>query len=216
MCEISPKWRIWLKFLCNSLVHYWLSALETPNTIIRTCFIDFSKAFDRVDHNILMRKLQLLNVPPILLNWCSRFLQGRPQRVKLKSCKSDWKEIKAGVPQGTKLGPLLFLIVVNDLSSELPLYKYVDDCAVSEVVRVCEPYLSNNMKLNVKKTKDFTLAQPLIVNNQPLEAANTIKLLGVYLTSDLKWTTNIRHISSKASKRSVGVKDIKTKYGPTE
>ncbi len=101
------------------LVHYWLSALETPNTIIRTCFIDFSKAFDRIDHNILMRKLQLLNVPPVLLNWCSSFLQGRHQRVKLKSCKSDWKEIKAGVPQGTKLGPLFFLIMVNDLSSEL-------------------------------------------------------------------------------------------------
>ena len=113
--------------------------------------------------------------------------------------------------------------MVNDLSSELPLYKYVDDCAISEVVRVCEPELpklqqeldnvtqwsSANMKLNVKKTKDFTvsflinqpLAQPLIVNNQPLEAVNTIKLLGVNLTSDLKWTTHIRHISSKASKR---------------
>ena len=123
------------------LVHYWLSALETPNTIIRTCFIDFSKAFDRIDHNILMRKLQLLNVPPVLLNWCSSFLQGRQQLVKLKTCKSDWKEIKAGVPQGTKLGPLFFLIMVNDLSSELPLYKYVDDCAISEVVRVCEPDL---------------------------------------------------------------------------
>ena len=168
--------------------------------------------------------MQLLNVPPVLLNWCSSFLQGRQQRVKLKTCKSDWKEIKAGVPQGTKLGPLFFLTMVNDLSSELPLYKYVDDCAISEVVRVCEPDLpklqqeldnvtqwssANNMKLNVKKTKDFTvsflinqpLAQPLIVNNQPLEAVKTIKLLGVNLTSDLKWTTHIRHISSKASKR---------------
>ena len=208
----------------HAIVHYWLSTLETPNTITRTCFIDFSNAFDRIDHNILMRKLQLLNVPPVLFNWCSSFLQGRQQRVKLKTCKSDWKEIKAGVPQGTKLGPLFFLIMVNDLSSELPLYKYVDDCAISKVVRVCEPDLpklqqeldnvtqwssANNMKLNVKKTKDFNvsflinqpLAQPLIVNNQPLEAVNTIKLLGVNLTSDLKWATHIRHISSKASKR---------------
>ncbi|CAB4037573.1 Hypothetical predicted protein, partial [Paramuricea clavata] len=93
--------------------------------------------------------------------------------------------------------------MVKDLSSELPLYKYVDDCAISEVVRVCQPDLpklqqeldnvtqwssANNMKLNVnfKKNKDFTvsflinqpLTQPLIVNNQPLEAVNTIKLLG--------------------------------------
>ena len=97
------------------LVHYWLSALEVPNTIIRTCFIDFSKAFDLIDHNILMHKLQILNVPPVLLNWCSRFLQNRQQRVTLRTCKSNWKEIKAGVPQGTKLGPLFFLIMVKNL-----------------------------------------------------------------------------------------------------
>ena len=183
-----------------------------------------------------MRKLQLLNVPPVLLNWCSSFLQGRQQRVKLKTCKSDWKKIKAGVPQGTKLGPLFFLII---LSSELPLYKYVDDCAISEVVRVCEPDLpklqqeldnvtqwssANNMKLNVKKTKDFTvsflinqpLAQPLIVNNQPLEAVNTIKLLGVNLTSDLKWTTHIRHISSKACKRLYALRILRRNVQPSD
>ncbi len=70
---------------------------------IRTCFIDFSKAFDRIDHNILMQKLYnvLLNVPPVLLNWCLSFLQGTQQRVKFGTCKSNWKEIKAGVPQGT-------------------------------------------------------------------------------------------------------------------
>ena len=68
-------------------------------------------------------------------------------------------------------------------------------------------------KLNISLSflTNQPLAQPLIVNDQTLEAVNAIKLLGVYLTSDLKWTTNIRHISSKVSKRSVGVKDIKTK-----
>ena len=155
------------------LVHYWLSALEIPNTIIRTCFINFSKAFDLIGHKILMHKLQLLNVPPVLINWCSSFLQKRQQRVTLRTCKSNWKEIKAGVPQGTKLGPSFFLIMVNDLSSELPLYKYVDDCSVSEVIRISELDESklqqeidnvtqwssaNNMKLNAKKTKDFTVS----------------------------------------------------------
>ena len=57
------------------VIHEWLQAAETPKAIIRACLIDFSKAFDRIDHNILIRKLQLLNVPPILLNWCAAFLE---------------------------------------------------------------------------------------------------------------------------------------------
>ena len=90
------------------LLHYWLSALEEPNTLIRTCLIDFSKAFDRIDHNILFHKLKLLNIPPALLNWCASFLSDRQQRVKLQNCKSNWRTVNAGVPQGTKLVHLFF------------------------------------------------------------------------------------------------------------
>ena len=90
------------------LVHSWLADLETPNTIIRTCLIDFSKAFDRVDHNILMYKLSILGVPPVLLNWCSSFLKDRQQRIKMGPYKSTSRRVIAGVPQGTKLGPIFF------------------------------------------------------------------------------------------------------------
>ena len=120
------------------LLHYWLSALEEPNTFIWTCMIDFSKAFDRIDHNILIDKLRLLNVPPVLLNWYASFLRQRQQRVKLQNCTSNWRTVNAGVPQGTKLGTLFFLIMVNDLVSQVPLFKYVDDSALSESVRVGE------------------------------------------------------------------------------
>ena len=99
--------------------------------------------------------------------------------------------------------------MVNDLSSELPLYKYVDDCSVSEVVRISE--------LDASKLQDFTVSflhnqpsvEPLIVDNQTLEVVKTIKLLGVYLTSDFKWTTHVRHISSKASKRLYALRILK-------
>ena len=65
--------------------------------------IDFSKAFDRIDHNILLMKLSNLDVPPI----CAIFLQDRQFRVKLGEVRSNWKQINAGVPQGTILGPLI-------------------------------------------------------------------------------------------------------------
>ena len=115
----------------------------------------------------------------MLLNWCASFLRQRQQRVKLQNCTSNWRTINAGVPQGTKLGPLFFLIMVNDLVSQVPLFKYVDDSALSEVVRVGELNLStlqhevdrvnqwsiaNNMKLNVKKTKEFIVS---FLKNQP-------------------------------------------------
>ena len=116
------------------LIHEWLQAAETPKVVIRSCLIGFSKAFDRIDHNILIHKLCLLNVPPILLNWCASLLQDRSQRVKLGHVRCWRKSINAGVPQGTKLGLLFFPIMINDLSTFLPIYKYIDDCTIFEVV----------------------------------------------------------------------------------
>ena len=199
------------------LIHQWLAATESPKTVVRSCLIDFSKAFDRIDHNILLHKLQLLNVPPILLNWCAHFLRDRQLRVKLGNSISTWKPVHAGVLQGTKLGPLFFLVMVNDLSVTLPLYKYVDDVTVFEVVplssieppvlqreldKICEWTSSNDMRLNVTKTKEFTISfvkdpkllDPLTVNSLPLESINTTKLLGVHLSSDLKWSTHVEAV----------------------
>ena len=65
--------------------------------------IDLSKAFDRIDHNILIDKLRLLNVLPVLLNWCASFLRQRQQRVKLQNCTSNWRTINAGVPKEPNL-----------------------------------------------------------------------------------------------------------------
>ena len=213
------------------LIHQWLAATESPRTVVRSCLIDFSKAFDRIDHNILLHKLQLLNVPPILLNWCAHFLRDRQLRVKLGNSISTWKPVHAGVPQGTKLGPWFFLVMINDLSATLPLYKYVDDVTLFEVVplssieppvlqreldKICEWTSSNNMKLNVTKTKEFIISfvkdpkllDPLTVNSLPFESINT-KLLGVHLSSDLKWATHVEAVCAKASKRLFALRSLK-------
>lgn len=97
--------------------------------------------------------------------------------------------------------------MINYSSATLPLYKNVDDVTVSEVVpflqrelnKICEWTSSNNMKLNVTKTKEFIISfvkdpkllDPLTVNSLPLASINTTKLLGVHLSSDLKWSTHV-------------------------
>ena len=152
--------------------------------------------------------------------------------MKVGHFRSNWKPVCPGVPQGTKLGPLFFLVMVNDLSTVLPLYKYVDDCTVYEAIsasatdsstlqqeieNITQWTSANNMKLNVKKTKELTVSflknqpslPPLTVNNQPLEAVPTTKLLGVILTSDLKWSKHVEYICSKASKRLYALRMLK-------
>jgi hypothetical protein len=116
------------------LLHTWLAATETLKTFIRSCHVDFSRAFNTINHNILLSKLCLLYVPPTLLNWCASFLRNRQQRVKLQSVKSGWNFIHAGVPQGKKLGPLFFLVMINDLTTTVPMYKFVDDVTMSEII----------------------------------------------------------------------------------
>ena len=149
-----------------------------------------------------------------MLNWCAEFLHDRYLRVKLGQNKSTWRQINAGIPQGTKLGPLFFFVMINDLQINTLMYKYVDDCSTYEIVSRSSPTSSlqanintindwtnhNNMRVNVSKTKEmcisFLTRVPMVFDalsssGLNIEIVQTFKLLGVIISSDLTWNATL-------------------------
>ena len=118
------------------MVHAWSKHTDGNGATVRVVLFDFRKAFDLIDHGILAKKLENLDLPPGIVSWVIDFLKNRKQRVKLsQDCFSEWGVVPAGVPQGTKLGPWLFLVMINDINADkLDPRKFVDDTTMAEAV----------------------------------------------------------------------------------
>ena len=177
------------------LLHLALGALDKGNCALCFFFADFKKGFDLIDRRILLRKLSGYGLHPSLVRWLAAFLQGRSQRVQVANVSSASKSPNGGIPQGTKLSPILFAVMVDDLvRSWGPRIKYVDDLTILEVIPRNSPsvmkYLvndvnslahcySNNMQLNPSKCKlmqvDFLhynscYSQPIAVGGSVIES----------------------------------------------
>ena len=113
------------------MVHHWHVAVDKGESA-RTVFVDFAKAFDHVDHNVLVAKMVALGLPDVIVRWMCTFLQGRRQRVKIGDVLSDWLQLSAGMPQGSYLGPLTFIILIDALRPGCLTHKYVDDTTMTE------------------------------------------------------------------------------------
>ena len=116
------------------ITHKIYEALEQGKEV-RMVFLDISKAFDKVWHRGLLHKLEQLGVRDPLLKWLKSYLTGRKQRVIIEGQASDWREVNAGVPQGYVLGPLLFLIYINDITTDLQSssFFYADDTSLLDI-----------------------------------------------------------------------------------
>ena len=99
--------------------HDWVVGLTNHNNI-DVVYIDFSKAFDSIVFSKLLAKLEQCGIAGLLIKWISSFLLGRTQRVVLENCLSSTADVISGVPQGSVLGPILFLIFINDVVSNAP------------------------------------------------------------------------------------------------
>ena len=160
-----------------TMLHNVLQCLERKNTYARILLIDFSKAFDHIDHNILLDKLKTNGVPQICVVWQKAFLTSITQRVKLANTKSDWTEVAGGVPQGTLYGPENFLNMIDDLHTDVDDVKFVDDVTLYEV---CNTHSQNKLQNAVDDIQKWATD-----NNMSLSTNKTKELLVYFGREDL-------------------------------
>ena len=208
------------KFLIDTV-----SALNNRESTL-SVFLDLSKAFDTIDHDILLNKLEYYGIRGVPLKWFKSYLSNRTQYVQYHNENSDRMNIICGVPQGSVLGPLLFVIYVNDLSSSLDnsnSIQFADDTTVyisgknkpalyaqmnGELNILTDWFYSNKLSLNVSKTNYMFFSnsqehsatdQQLKMANVTIDRTNCFKLLGLYIDEQLNWSEHIKRCQSKLS-----------------
>ena len=209
----------------STLFDTWARALDAAKPArVDAIFLDWSKAFDRVDHSILLQKLHKYGICSNMWMWINNFLSRCKQQVIFSGAKSDWVPVTSGVPQGSVLGPVLF----NLFTSELPNYvksslpQYADDTVLYRIIRsandtvilqndldiISKWYTDNWMQLNsnkctimhVTRSRSQIPTTNLLQGSHPLEVVDSYKYLGVIFSKDLSWSKHVQMVRSRRSK----------------
>ena len=208
---------------CMALTTIYLSILEhldSTSGAVRVLSIDLSKAFDVITPSSILNACHSFQIPLQAYQWIKSYLSDRKQRVKLGDECSNWTHITSGVPQGSVLGPLLFCMTTNKLS---PIHKnstiiqYADDITLLHFLRnpnddkLHEEFAhleqwAESLSLSINRNKcsvmDVVTKQNLVLQTLPnVHSVSHFKLLGVMLSSDMKWASHIDFIVKKASRR---------------
>ena len=194
-------------------------------------FIDLRKAFDTVNHKILLMKLEHYGIRESALLWFAAYLNKRKQFVTINGENSELRELSCGVPEGSVLGPLLFLIYISDLpniSNKLDIFLFADDTNIyyenesfKELEKIVNKELKNlylwlsinRLALNIEKT-NFLIFHPfnkplkynvtLKIHKRAILEKQNIKYLGIIIDSTLSWKAHLSNLSKKLS-RTIGV-----------
>ena len=214
------------EYAVNALLNNIVNTLEEKKFGV-CILLDFAKAFDTVNHDILLKKLEHYGIRGVALNWLSSYLSNRMQCTEVGDTQSELEIIRWGVPQGSVLGPLLFLIYINDIVTSSDVFKFIlfaddtslhfscdnvqviEDTVNHELAKISEWLSANRLSLNVGKSKllyftnnDRTALKDIEIkiNNQTLAEVASAKYLGVYLDNKLQWDVHINNIKLRLSK----------------
>lgn len=219
------------------LVEFVIDKLETGNTV-STTFLDLSKAFDCLNHQHIIMKLKALGIRDVALHWFKDYLYNRRQVVELrhtvqgytKSVFSEPLEVTRGVPQGSVLGPVLFVLFVSDLPNYLREYchqiMFADDTVLITAnkvpehlevanfvaVSMAQEYCTNNdLVFNTSKTKqlNFGSNKNAVLTLPELEIVESTKHLGVVLDNNLSWNPHIDTLCHRLSSALFALRRVK-------
>lgn len=221
-----------------SVVNEICNGLDKGFSGVAGVFFDLSKAFDLVDHSILIKKLEFFGIQGSTIKLIESYLHNRSQYVKIGNSRSSTKPVKCGVPQGSIIGPLLFLIYINDLQNITffgKLFMFADDICLlynykhQLVLKTQIEYDAsilfeyarlNKLCINADKTK-FVRFRPYLLQREPemivfmdgklVSESYSLKYLGVNLTFNLSWDMHIEMLKRKISAATGILRKFKSK-----